>query len=375
MKFVADDKIPFLKGVLEPFAEVVYLPGKEISRRHLADADALITRTRTKVNRELLKATKVRFIATATIGYDHIDTAYLKEKHIPWTNAPGCNAGSVMQYIAAALSWLERNRGIRYDKTTLGIIGVGHVGSKVARLATSLGIEVLLNDPPRQRKEEDKDFVSLTTLLKDSDIITLHVPLNKTGPDKTLDMVDELFMSRMKPGAILINSSRGAVVEDAVLKEALRTEHLGGLVMDVWNHEPDIDPGLLQATDLGTPHIAGYSADGKANGTAMSVQAIARFFNLPLANWYPKEIPPPEEPLIPLTNDLTDRQKVLIQAILHTYPIERDDHDLKKNPAQFEQLRGNYPVRREFHNYSIKMSKNDKTLENIFKEIGFNIKN
>ncbi len=374
MKIVADDKIPFLKGIFEPWAEMVYLPGSQISREHLRDADALITRTRTRINRELLEGTKVRFIVTATIGYDHIDTAYLKEKGITWTNAPGCNAGSVMQYIAATLSWLGKNRGIRFDKTTLGIIGVGHVGSKVGHMATSLGMKVLLNDPPRQRKEGDKEFVSLSALLQDSDIITLHVPLNKTGTDKTLGMVDELFMSRLKPGAILINSSRGAVVQDAILKEALHAEHLGGLVLDVWNHEPDIDLALLQATDLGTPHIAGYSADGKANGTAMSVQAIARFFDLPLTRWYPAKIPPPEKPLIPLTDALTDRQQALTKAILHTYPIEKDDHDLKKNPAQFEQLRGNYPVRREFHNYTIKMAKNNKTLENTFKDLGFNVK-
>ncbi len=373
MKVIADDKIPFLKGVLEPYAEVNYLPGAKISRQDLMDADALITRTRTVINRDLLEGTPVRFIATATIGYDHIDTAYLAEKGIRWTNAPGCNSGSVMQYIAAVLAWLGRNRGIRFRDTTLGIIGVGHVGSKVAHMAGALGMNILLNDPPRQRKEGPAAFVSLTRLLQEADIVTLHVPLNKTGEDKTLGMVDELFMSRLKPGAILINSSRGPVVEDAVLKEAMRSEHLKGLALDVWNHEPDIDLSLMQVADIATPHIAGYSADGKANGTSMSVQALSRFFGLPLTTWYPDNIPPPENPVITLTDHQTDLQEIISNAILHTYPIERDDNNLRNQPGQFEYLRGNYPVRREFHNYSIAMKKENKTLHKIFETLGFNV--
>ena len=373
MKVIADDKIPFLRGVLEPYAEVNYLPGAQISRKDLLDADALITRTRTIINRDLLEGTPVRFIATATIGYDHIDTAYLAEKGIRWTNAPGCNSGSVMQYIAAVLAWLGHNRNLRFKDTTLGIIGVGHVGSKVAHMAGALGMNILLNDPPRQRKERSATFVSLTRLLQEADIVTLHVPLNKTGEDKTLGMVDELFMSRLKPGAILINSSRGPVVVDAVLREAMRSGHLKGLILDVWNHEPDIDLPLMEVTDIATPHIAGYSADGKANGTSMSVQALSRFFGLPLTNWYPENIPPPENPVITFRNEQTDLQETLIKAILHTYPIERDDKNLRNNPGQFEYLRGNYPVRREFHNYSIDMKKENRILNKMFETLGFNI--
>jgi len=373
MKVIADDKIPFLRGVLEPYAEVNYLPGANICRKDLLDADALITRTRTMINRNLLEGTPVRFIASATIGYDHIDTAYLAEKGIRWTNAPGCNSGSVMQYIAAVLAWLGHNRNIRFKDTTLGIIGVGHVGSKVAHMAGALGMNILLNDPPRQRKEGSAVFVSLTRLLQEADIVTLHVPLNKTGEDKTLGMVNELFMSRLKPGAILINSSRGPVVEDAVLREAMRSGHLKGLVLDVWNHEPDIDLSLMEVTDIATPHIAGYSADGKANGASMSVQALSRFFDLPLTNWYPENIPPPENPVITLRNDQKDPQETLIKAILHTYPIEKDDKNLRNNPGQFEYLRGNYPVRREFHNYSIDMKKENRILNKMFETLGFNI--
>jgi len=375
MKIIADDKIPFLKGVLEPFAEVVYLPGSRIDRASVRDADALIIRTRTRADRDLLEGSRVQFIATATIGYDHIDTRYLEEAGIVWTNAPGCNSGSVMQYIGAALSHLTEQRGFSFRKTTLGIVGVGHVGSKVARMAELLGLEVLLNDPPRRRREGDGEFISLPRLLEASDIVTLHVPLNKEGEDKTLGMVDEFFVSRMKPGAILINSSRGPVVVDAVVKEALRNGHLGGAVFDVWNNEPQIDRELMALADLATPHIAGYSVDGKANGTAMSVQALARHFGWPLAGWFPAELPPPKQPVIRLAAAKKGEEELLRQAILHTYPIEQDDNALRQEPESFEELRGNYPVRREFQNYTIQLQPDHAFLKKIFSALNFKLQN
>lgn len=373
MKIVADDKIPFLKGVLEPYAGVIYLTGARITREHLADADALITRTRTRVNREALEDTRVKFVATATIGYDHIDTRYLEERGIEWTNAPGCNSGSVMQYIAAVLASLSADRGFRFRDTTLGIIGVGHVGAKVARMAGILGMRVLLNDPPRERKEGSREFVPLEYLLEHADIVTFHVPLNKTGGDKTLGMVDGHFISRLKPGAILINSSRGPVVVDEALKEGLRSGHPAGAVLDVWNHEPDIDTELMEMADIATPHIAGYSADGKANGTANSVQAVSRFFDLPLTGWYPPEIPAPEQPLITVPAGMTGHEEALREAILHTYPIQRDDKKLRGNAQKFEQLRGDYPIRREFHSYTILQKREDPELKKKFEQLNFNI--
>ncbi len=373
MKIVADDKIPFLRGVLEPYAEVVYLPGAAIGRAEVRDADALIVRTRTRVDRALLEGSRVRFVATATIGYDHLDTAWLDEAGIRWTNAPGCNAGSVMQYVAAALAWLARRHGFSFQGTTLGVVGVGHVGTKVAHLAELLGFDVLLNDPPRQRAGDDLPFLPLETVLRESDIITLHVPLHREGRDKTLAMVDELFVSRMKKGALLINSSRGPVVVDAVLKEALRQGHLRGAVLDVWNGEPRIDRELMDLTDLATPHIAGYSVDGKANGTAMSVQALARHFGLPLTRWYPGRLPPPEEPLITVDASLTTFEEVLQHVILHTYPIERDDHALRRHPEKFEELRGQYPVRREFHNYTVRTETRNEQLLRTLEKLNFNI--
>ena len=373
MKIIADDKIPFLRGVLEPYAKVVYLPGAAITRNHLQDADALVIRTRTKVTKELLEGTSVQFVATATIGYDHLDTAWLEEAGIAWTNAPGCNSDSVMQYVAAALAWLARKRRFSLAGITLGIVGVGHVGSKVARMAELLGLEVLLNDPPRQRAGDDAPFLPLNRLLEASDIVTLHVPLNREGEDKTFGMVDEFFVSRMKPGAILINSSRGPVVVDAVVKEALRNGHLDGAVFDVWNNEPAIDRELMRLADLATPHIAGYSVDGKANGTAMSVQALAQHFGLPLTEWYPSQLPPPPEPVIRIPSSVTSFEEVLLSAILHTYPVERDDKALRETPERFEELRGNYPVRREFHNYSVAIRTENKILLKTLEQLKFNI--
>lgn len=372
MKIVADDKIPFLKGVMEPYSEVLYLPGKEISRDHLVDADALIIRTRTRVDRELLEGTGVKFVATATIGYDHIDTNYLEKNRIQWTNAPGCNSGSVMQYVAAVFSWLSMNKGVNFEGTTLGIIGVGNVGTKVASMAAALGMRVLLNDPPRQRKEGSKGFIPLEVLLKESDIVTVHVPLNKTGQDKTLALVDGHFINSLKPGAFLINSSRGPVVVDDELKKALKTDNLAGMVLDVWNHEPEIDSELVELVDIATPHIAGYSADGKASGTAMSVQAIARFFELPMTNWFPTDIPSPEDPIITIPGSQT-QEKALREVILHTYPIQRDDSNLRHNLQKFEKLRGGYPVRREFNNYTIQLETENPVLLNAFKQLNFNI--
>ncbi|MBE9517603.1 MAG: 4-phosphoerythronate dehydrogenase, partial [Bacteroidetes bacterium] len=284
IKIVADNKIPFLEGALESVAKVEYLPGTEITRSHLLDADALITRTRTKCNRELLEGTSIRFIATATIGYDHIDTEYCREKGIEWINAPGCNSSSVEQYIVSTLLWLAMQRSLDLKALCLGVIGVGNVGRKVASAARALGMRVLLNDPPRERAEGNAEFVSLEELKEQSDIITLHVPLNKGGLDNTDHLVNREFLAQLKNGAILINSSRGTVVDEAALLEGIRSGKLSDVILDVFENEPAVDRKLLEALTLATPHIAGYSLDGKANGTTMSVQAISRFFKLGLDN-------------------------------------------------------------------------------------------
>ena len=351
LKIVADDKIPFLRGALEPYAEITYLPGGKITRNDLLHADALITRTRTKCNAELLDGTAVKFIATATIGYDHIDTAYCRAHGIAWTNAPGCNSGSVMQYITSLLLRYSLKTGRRLKEMTLGIVGVGNVGSKVAKAAKLLGMEVLLNDPPRERQEGAGKYSPLDAILEKSDIITFHVPLIRTGSDATFHLADRSFFERASKQPFLINSSLGKVVDNAALKEALKTGKLRGAALDVWENEPEIDLGLLNLLDYATPHIAGYSADGKANGTSMSVNALASFFALPLYEFEP-DVPRPEDPLIRIPSEGASEEQ-LAKAVFRSYDILSDDQRLRMSPAAFEKLRGDYPLRREFAAYRI----------------------
>ncbi len=374
MKIIIDDKIPYIRGAFEPFAEVVYLPGNKITPDVVKDANAIVTRTRTKCNKELLGGSKVKFIATATIGYDHIDTEYCIQAGIEWTNAPGCNAESVNQYIASALfSYSMKNRFDLKEKT-IGIVGVGHVGSKIARLCETIGMKVLLNDPPRERTEGPEQFVSLEKIQNEANIITFHVPLNMKGEDTTFHIVDESFIQNLERKPLLINSCRGEVFDSEAIKNALKTKAISGFIADCWENEPDIDLELLKLTDYGTPHIAGYSKDGKANGTKMSVQAISRFFNLGIDNWEPENVELPEKTTIEIDGNQRREFSILAEAVLSTYDIEADDEALRENPHLFEKLRGDYPVRREFGSYTIK-AKNieNETLEKLIK-LGFSIK-
>ena len=372
MKIVADDKIPYLKGVLEPFAQVSYLPGGKIGRSDVQDADALITRTRTRCDADLLEGSLVRFIASATIGFDHIDTEYCRQHQITWTNAAGCNAGSVNQWVAAALATLARRFRFTLEGKTLGIVGVGHVGSRVESMAQAMGMRFLRNDPPRMRAEGAPGFVSLEQVLSEADIITVHVPLSLDGPDRTLRLVDRDRIARMKPGAILLNSSRGEVVDSAALKEALGSGALRA-ALDVWENEPDIEVALLDRVTLATPHIAGYSADGKANGTAMSVQAVSRFFRLGLDEWYPTSLPAPPCPILEMDCRNKSREEVLLDAIQATYDIEADDERLRKSVETFEAQRGNYPVRREFFAYRIQAANVSDATTDALKSLGFHL--
>jgi erythronate-4-phosphate dehydrogenase len=373
MKIVADDKIPFLKGVLEPYAEVVYLPGKEINKKILTGADALLTRTRTKCTESLLKDTGVRFIGTATIGFDHIDLQYCEKNKIFWTNAPGCNSTSVQQYMAAALLKMASEFRVSLKNKTIGIIGVGNVGSKVEKLAGSLGMDVLLNDPPRARKEGEKNFVSLGAILYESDIVSLHVPLNVVGEDKTYHLFNEKSFKKMKKGAWFFNTSRGEVTETAGLKKALASGKLGGAVIDVWEHEPDIDLDLMAKTFLATPHIAGYSTDGKANGTSIVVNSLCKFFNLPLKNWYPKNIPAPVKAVFSIDGIGKTDEDILREAVLHTYNIDEDNINLRFSPSDFEKQRGDYRTRREFQAFTIKLNGGTKKVCKMLEGLGFKV--
>jgi erythronate-4-phosphate dehydrogenase len=371
MKIVIDDKIPFIKGVLEKYAEVVYLEGSKITRQDVLDADALIIRTRTKCNANLLDGTKVKFIGTATIGFDHIDAEYCRSKNISWTNAEGCNSSSVQQYMAAALFFLAEKFSLSLHNLTIGIVGVGNVGKKVAALCETLGMKVLLNDPPREQLEGSKSFVSLDNIISNSDIITFHVPLNCEDQNKTYHLVDDRFLSRLNENQILINTSRGEVVKTESIKNNLLKKKLKGCIIDVWENEPDINLDLLDLVDLGTPHIAGYSADGKANGTAMSVNSISRYFGFDLKDWYPDNIPIPPVTAIDTDCKNLNHQEIIGKLIRSTYDILEDDHLLRAMPGTFEKQRGEYPLRREFGTFRINLLNGDKEIENIIRKIGF----
>lgn len=375
MKVVCDSDIPFLKGALEPYCEVIYSRGSDIGKEMVKDADALIIRTRTKCDARLLEGSKVRFIATATIGYDHIDTGWCESNGIKWTNAPGCNSWSVQQYIGSLLVTMSRQMGFSFKEKTLGVVGVGNVGSKVARLAALLGFRVLLCDPPRARKEGQGPFVSIDEIIGRSDIITLHVPLIRDVEDATFHMFDSSRLALMNQNQILINSSRGEVVDGAALKNALAQKKILAASLDVWEKEPQIDPELLSLLFTGTPHIAGYSVDGKATGTTMSVQALGKFFDLPCKDWEVTEVPPSLQPT-EFSIDVTGKtpQEVLADAILHTYDIKNDDAALRADVASFEKQRSHYPVRREFPAFSVKTQNDDTGRSTVFlREAGFYI--
>lgn len=342
MKVIIDNKIPFIQEAISQIAdEVIYAPGKDFTPALVKDADALIIRTRTRCNRALLQGSSVRFIATATIGFDHIDTEYCREAGIAWSNAPGCNSASVAQYLMSSLLLLQQIRGKQLQGLTLGIIGVGNVGTKIIQVAQELGMRVLLNDLPRQDKEGNANFSSLQTLAEECDILTFHVPLYKEGKYKTLHLADDAFFRSLKRRPVIINTSRGEVIETNALLNALENNLISDAIIDVWENEPDINLTLLNKALLGTPHIAGYSADGKANATRMSLDALCRFFHLK-ADY---RITPPE-PENPVINAATPTE-----AYLQMYDPRRDSDALKTHPELFETLRGDYPLRREKEAY------------------------
>lgn len=337
-RIIIDDKIPYIQGLCEQLGECTYLPGAGISKEDVRDADILIVRTRTRCDRQLLEGSRVRFIATATIGYDHLDTVYLKEAGITWTNCPGCNASSVAQYVESALILLARSGHIDLQRSTIGIIGVGHVGSLVASRAAALGLSVLRCDPPRQRREGGY-FVSLTRLQQEADILTFHTPLTTDGEDATYHMAHDAFFAGLARPAVVINTSRGEVIDTLALLQAMEQGKVSQAVIDTWENEPDISLPLLQRAFLATPHIAGYSADGKANATRMALQSVAAFLGCTEKSF---SVAPPDLPLSPeaIPSDPLERKLLL-------YDPRRDTGALRADPTAFEHLRAHYPLRRE----------------------------
>lgn len=347
MKIVADKAIPFLEGVFEPYAEVVYRDGASFTREDVRDADALITRTRTVCDAALLEGSSVRIIASATIGLDHIDQPWCAAHGIAVRNAPGCNAGGVLEYVAAAVYGTAARRGVSLDGLTIGIVGVGNVGKRVAALFGKLGFRVLLNDPPRAAAEGGDAFCDLDTLLAESDIVTMHVPLDAV----TRGMADASFFSKMKKatvfgnGPMFINAARGEVVCEQAMLSALPS--LGAAVLDTWNHEPGISRELLGRVDIATPHIAGYSYQGKQNGTAAAVKAVAEVLGIPqLLDFYPENGDPAKNPVHICIDG--KNQAEIASLLRNIYPIFNDDSRLRSEPDRFEELRKHYDYRAEF---------------------------
>jgi len=347
MKIVIDNQINNIAGVFEPYSEVVYKPGYQITNNDLTHAHALIVRTRTRCNQTLLHNTQIEFIASATIGFDHIDTEYCIKNNIAWTNAPGCNSGAVTQYVFAAISTLAQKMKFRFCNTTIGIVGVGNIGNKVAEIAKKLGMNVLLNDPPRQRNENNTEFVELQHIVKNADIITLHVPLITTGTDNTFHLINENTFNELKPNCILINSSRGEVVDNQSLKQALKQRIITTAVLDVWENEPYIDTELLQLVKIATPHIAGYSVEGKVNATIACVRAVGKHFGFPMNDWKPTKMNKKSEPQKPIYKNGETIETSVYKAIKQFYDIETDDNSLRSDPSSFEKLRSNYSLRFE----------------------------
>lgn len=365
MKIIADKNIPFLKGVAEKFGEVEYLAGAKFSNERIKDADVLIIRTVAKMDEQMLHDTSVKLICTATIGYDHIDTAYCENNGIIWKNAPGCNSSSVQQYVTSALLLMADKKGFDLTNTTIGIVGVGNVGKKVARACEALGMRVLLNDPIREKEENSCDFVSLDVIKQEADVITFHTPLTKEGMYKTYHLVDDDFFATLNRRPIIINSARGGIVDTEAIKGAIRTNKISGAVIDCWENEPDIDFEYLEMVDIATPHIAGYSADGKANATRMSLETIARFFDLDRAPIDYINPPAPAESIIDMKK--FDSNKRFVSAMLATYNPMTDFEALKSMPTAFKTLRNEYPLRREYLAYTVlNASEDERRLLNKF---------
>ncbi|MEM1269683.1 MAG: 4-phosphoerythronate dehydrogenase [Bacteroidota bacterium] len=363
MHILADQNIPHVDAAFQALGTVTTLPGHAIGPDEVAGAEVLLVRSVTAVDEALLRAKRasgstLAFVGSATIGTDHVDQALLRDRGVAFAHAPGSNAESVVEYVVTGLLALHEREGLSHAGRTVGIIGVGQIGSRLAVRLEALGFRVLLNDPPRQENEPDQPFVRLDALLEESDIVTLHVPLTSDGPYPTRGFVDDQFLKRLQPGTWLVNSCRGGVVES----EALRThrDQLGSLILDVWPNEPTPLPALIDAADIATPHIAGYSFDGKLNGTLMLHEALCDVLGQP-PRWSGEAERRPGSPLIAYTPpaDLPETAR-LSRLAQQAYPIWRDDAQFRttlcraSSPAAgFRELRKTYPRRRAFGLWSV----------------------
>lgn len=385
MKIVCSTNMPYAEEAFSTLGDTVLKDGRSITAKDVRDADLLIIRSTTKVDADLLKNSSVRFIGTGTIGIDHMDIPLLEKNGITWCGSPGCNANSVAEYIVSSLLALDNRHELTLAGETIGIIGVGNVGSLVAQKAKALGMNVLLNDPPRQRSAGERAqgtedagrkieaFVELDELLHDSHFVTMHVPLTDNGDFPTRQMANDEFFHKMRPGTIFINSARGAVMNTDALLAAMDEGLVSHAIIDTWENEPKIRKDLLDHVDIGTPHIAGYSFDGKVMGTLMVYKEACRFLGQK-PTWSPDALLP--EPPVPAINidvsSMTDEQ-ALWKIVQQVYNVEVDEAALRAKPGNFDQLRRDYYERREFRFTTVKARNASDNLLGKLTSIGFTV--
>lgn len=382
MKIIADANIPFVAECFSSMGEVEVVPGREITAGVVADADCLLVRSITKVNSDLLAGSSVRFVGTATIGFEHIDIDFLREHNIGFASAPGSNANSVAEYIVAALLNIAKKYNLELAEESIGIIGVGNVGSRVEKKVRALGMKVYLNDPPLQRQTAEMKYLPIEGLF-DCDFITLHTALTFEGIDETFHLADEEFFKSLKADCVFFNTSRGGVVDTRALKDVIKSGKLKATVLDVWEDEPNIDTELLEMVDIGTPHISGYSLDGKIAGMIMIYKAACRYFGVRPEFDAGHFLPEPAVPELKLGAQGAGEQDVLLGTVKNIYDIKQDDAGLRRildRPVGergefFDGLRKEYGVRREFQNTQIILEAPCKSLAEKLAGIGFMVQN
>lgn len=378
MHIVADENIPLLNEFFGDTGEITRVEGRSMTNADLAQADILLVRSVTRVTRELLQNTPVRFVGTATIGTDHIDLDYLQEAGIGFKSAPGCNAQAVVDYVLSALSVLVDERGIPFTDLTVGIIGIGNVGSLLRQRLEAMGVSVLAVDP--FRSEEDVGaLVSLDDAIQ-ADVVTLHTPLTTDGDYPTYHLINEQRLAQMKPDACLINSSRGPVVDNAALLKHMQSHRDFEAILDVWENEPQLDLELMNRCLLATPHIAGYSLDGKMRGTEFVYQGLCEFYGLPVRRKLAQFLP---EPGIKRVNfsDQVPQHQALRTAIRAAYEIRVDDGVMRSAmkrsenlKATFDQMRKNYPLRRDIPTLRVGVPAKCHDLQSALQAAGFDVR-
>lgn len=371
MKILVDENMPYARELFSRTGTVVAVPGRPVPQAELDDADGLMVRSVTKVNAELLSGKPVKFVGTATAGTDHIDEAFLQEQGIAFSAAPGCNAIAVVEYVFSSLLLLAERDGFLLKDRTVGIVGVGNVGGRLQARLEALGIKTLLCDPPRADRGDDGEFLPLSTLVADADILTFHTPLYKQGDYKTLHLADEALLKALKPGSILINACRGPVVDNAALLKVLEQRDDLSVILDVWEPEPELSLPLLPKVDIATPHIAGYTLEGKARGTTQVFEAWTAFIGEPQQVALDTLLPAPEFGQITLHGELD--QPTLKRLVHLVYDVRRDDAPLRAVaaiPGEFDRLRKNYLERREWSSLHVQCDM--EPVAALLKKLGFN---